>query len=156
MSVARIQTPKPLVEISDNGVGLVIPWPSNVVYVNQTTGYHCFQSHVEGVYVPLDSYIVPKSKSDMSDLATKLFRYFEGPPHKGWGAPDGITEKDADFIDSVLHERKFGEAIAVDRDRLKESHEAWVYVKILGDVDEYLLHFEPYPREAILTWPNTD
>lgn len=47
--------------------------------------------------------------------------------------------------------------IRVDRTRLGESLEAWVWVNLMNeDENSVFLGFGPYPRAGILTWFNSD
>ena len=91
----------------------------------------------------------------------ELSKYFEGPKHGGAGAVCGLDEEDVEFIQSVLQRARLCPPISVDRERLKDSHEGWVYVIVSGDetADNSLSlfsHFSPYPRAGVLTWANSD
>jgi hypothetical protein len=45
---------KPFVELLDfDSLGLIISFPSGVIYTNQVGGTGCFQLEIEGVFVPL-------------------------------------------------------------------------------------------------------
>jgi len=49
--------------------------------------------------------------------------------------------------------------ISIDRSRLAESHEAWVYVTLEGEQDTDVPLYAglgPYPRSGVLTWTNGD
>ncbi len=125
------------------GVGLIIPWPSGVIYQGQVGGHYCLPFREEGVFVPLET--------ERFEQASELHKYFTGPKWGGW-CGEGIDEETAAFIDRTLAPLRFDEFIRVDRSRLQESVEAWVYV----DVPK-----EPYlsgltPCKAILTWQNSD
>ena len=91
-----------------------------------------------------------------------LLEYFEGPKHQGSGATSGLDVEDADFIDGLLQSWRLGAFLEVDRGKLRDSHEAWVYVRIMGDetVDDDFLSlasgFGPYPKRGVLTWTNSD
>ena len=140
------------------GLGLIVEWPSGVIFSNQTGGTSCLQPEIEGVFVPLgnDSEL-PGNR--LLSAETELAAYFEGPKHRGTGAIRGLDERDADFIGSLLAKWKLGGLIAVDSSRLAESHEAWVHVLIRGDdpANELsLFDFAPYPRKGVLTWSNSD
>jgi Family of unknown function (DUF6210) len=164
----------PLVEIpSDIGLSLVVKWPVGFAYFNQTGGHSCLQSWAEGVLVPIPA---PSSSTD-----DRLYEMF-GPGSKyGGHCSDGIDEEDADSIDALLavHHHAFqGERIVrVDRERLRDSWEAWVHVRIgahpkrhpklplrvrerapLGsDENAFLWPFFGLPSDrAILTWTNSD
>ena len=132
------------------GLGAIISFPTGVVYSNQTGGFSCLHPELEGAYVPLDA-----------DAGEKLYAYFEGPKHRGTGATGGLDAEDAGFIEMLLAERRLSAFISVDRSRLQESHEAWVWALVTcdgGDNVTTALFAElgPYPRPAVLTWDNTD
>jgi hypothetical protein len=114
------------------------------------------QPEFEGAFVPVGNDCgVPDNV--YSGAATKLLRYFEGPKHMGTGATRGLDDKDADAVDAVLQEFGLADAFAVDRSMLSASHEAWVFVSVLGDGRFGLFEgFAPYPRRGVLTWPNSD
>jgi hypothetical protein len=137
------------------GVGLVIEHPSGVMYSNQTGGTGCHQPEVEGVLVPVCN-DVPLDDPTAVSPATELSEYFAGPAHGGAGATSGLDQRDADFIDDVLRRCGCGDAIKVDRERLRESHEAWVRVNVMSEGVGHFEGFTPYPRAGVLTWPNTD
>ena len=126
-----------------SGVGLIIPWPTGVIYQGQVGGHYCLPFREEGVFVPLETERIEESK--------QLQEYFTGPKWRGW-CGEGIDEETAAFVDRTLARLRLDGFIKVDRSRLKESVEAWVYV----DVPE-----DPYldgltPCKAVLTWPNSD
>jgi len=57
-----------------------------------------------------------------------------------------------------LHENLLLHNVTVDRRRLHESHEAWVFVRIDAPKGPFPL-FEglgPFPLDGVLTWTNTD
>lgn len=138
----------PRISLYGAGLGLIIEHPSGVLYTNQTCGHCCCRPEAEGVFVPFDA----------ETSWERLCNYFEGPKYNGSGAMRGIDEEDALFIESVLRDARLGVPIAVDRERLEKSHEAWVFVFIQGETDYGPLGpgFGPYPKRAILTWPNSD
>ncbi len=128
---------KPVVELWDHdGFGLIIDYPSGVLYSNQTGGTSCMSPSAEGVYAPLKNNVDPNSYKFTSP-EIELFGYFEGPKHQGSGATDGLDEEDANFIDAVLERWELSDSLKVDRERLEESHEAWVYVTILSDENAF-------------------
>jgi hypothetical protein len=132
------------------GLGVIISSPTGVLYSNQTGGFSCLHPELEGAYIPLNT-----------DAGEKLYTYFEGPKHRGTGATDGLDAEDAAFIEMLLAERHLSAFIALDRSRLKESHEAWVWALVTGDGGDgvqtaLFAGFGPYPRVAVLTWENTD
>lgn len=140
------------------GVGLIVEHPSGVRYSNQTGGTGCHHPEVEGVLVPVAN-DVPLEDPTVLSPANELSEYFAGPTHGGAGATSGLDPRDADFIDDVLRRCGYGDVIRVDRQRLRESHEAWVRVNVMseGALQPVLFEgFSPYPRAGVLTWPNTD
>lgn len=149
---------KPVIRLYDlAGTGLIFPWPSGVIYSNQTGGLHCLQPEVEGIFVPVGNDILAEDK--LFSHAGGLLRYFWQGHWKGRGAVDGLVEGDADFIDHLLRKPPILSYIRVDRDRLLESHEAWVNVIVDRDdkgVPSLFPGLEPSPCKAILTWPNSD
>jgi hypothetical protein len=113
---------KPLVLLYEaNGIGLVILYPSGVLYSNQVGGVSCLKPEVEGIYVPLVNEVLNQEKM--------LNDYFTGIKWMG-GCSGNMDFEDADFIDEVLAKSVFSSFIKVDREKLSESCEAWVYVKL--------------------------
>ena len=127
------------------GVGIIIFCDSNVFYTNQVGGIACNHPIVEGVYVPL-------AGGDI-DLEEKLMDYFR---KIGWYC-DGLEEKIAKQIDIILTKSFVTKTIKVDRELLKESKEAWVYIKIDDSIKELYPLFENFSSNlGILTWRNSD
>ena len=126
------------------GLGLIILHPSGVLYTNQVGGHGCFHPEVEGVFLPL------KTCENRTELKS-LEEHFKG----SW---DSLNEFEANLVDTVL--QKSGQDlswISVDRSRLKDSFEAWVYVKLnpkKTHAHESLTGFDG--SLGILTWPNSD
>lgn len=136
--------PTVLLYAQDNA-GLIIPWLSGVIFQQQTGGYTCLQDSLEGVFVPLD---------DFAGHAEELHRFFTGPK---WGGncDNGIDDVTADFIDATLGRIPGHSTVKVDRGRLTDSHEAWIYVTVADPYSTGVLDgFSPC--SAILTWPNSD
>jgi len=137
------------------GLGLIISHPSGVWYEAQVGGYACLHPQMEGVYVPLwEEFPDPQE--------TALYEYFTGPKWAGH-CYDGIDDETADFIDRVLSSSTYTNNLKVDRNRLKECIEAWVYVDIASTVDDEgnlivngwdFSYFRT--TEGVLTWQNSD
>ncbi len=146
---------------SSTGVGIIISYPSGVIYSNQTGGTSCLHPECEGVYIHLADEYYKKGRGTAS-FEDELMSYFEGPKHLGTGATSGLDEEDADFVDKILKKMELSHCVQVDRKKLSKSHEAWVYVKILSDekVDDENMSlfsgFGPYPKNGIFTWENSD
>lgn len=164
----------PLIEIPDDlGLCLVVELPVGCSYYNQTGGYSCRQAWAEGLLVPL-----PPHDGVTEQALDQIF----GPDGKYRGCcSERIDGDDADRIDALLakhHPAFCGEQIIrVDRERLADSWEAWVHVRIgrhparpprlplalggpapLGTAENaFFWPFYGLPSdEAILTWPNSD
>src|ERR1700743_2131189 len=107
---------KPVIDLSwFDGLGLIIQHPSGVFYTNQVGGHGCFHPEVEGVFFPLQTDV------NRYELNT-LQQHFKG----GWEA---LNEFEANLVDTVLRRSSRNlNWISVDRSRLKDSFEAWVYV----------------------------
>jgi len=140
------------------GLGLIVEWPSGVVFSNQTGGTSCLHPELEGVFVPLSNDCQRQGERLLSP-ETELQDYFEGPKHRGAGATRGLDQGDVDFIASVLAKWRLDSLVTVDASRLGDSHEAWVHVSVHGldPADPLsLFDFAPYPRKGVLTWSNSD
>ncbi len=140
------------------GLALIIEFPSGVHYTNQAGGVFCQQPRTEGVLVPLGSECHLEEKFDMF--------FAEKPIH--------LNLDDADALDEILHtpEEPYVETptffLEVDRNRLDDSMEAWLYVTITACPDKMGVPpfewtaDERYPvfgfgrSSAVLTWPNSD
>ena len=152
---------KPTLQLYDTiGLGIIFCYKSGVIYSNQTGGTSNMDPTMEGVYLPMrnDYLLVPK---EFVSPENELTKYFIGHPHRGTGATNGISEEDAQQIEKILSEYRLHPIISVDRDKLKDSHEAWIFVTIKGDELQNTdlsawADFNNYPIKAILTWCNSD
>lgn len=120
---------------------------TGVIYTNQVGGHSCSHPEIEGALIPINGRSVY--------YENKLYQYFTGHKHGGW-CESGIDNEDADFIDKILHELRYENKsytddnccnLKVDRSKLEESMEAWVYVTFTNG-DESLC--------GVLTWENSD
>lgn len=129
-------------------VMLILEHPSGVIYENQVGGTLCWKARIQGVLAPVD--LDPDSVEQIRKLS------YEPRP--------GISAEIADAIDSVLAASSGGRYMQVDRARIAESWEAWVFV--VADIPtsaEFQVE-GPYfgaPRgfgrsTGVLTWPNSD
>lgn len=109
------------------------------------------QSRAEGIYVPLGDTVVAGSH-ELIGLSPALEAYSVGPKWRGWNA-SSIDAEDADVIDALLDAHARSWHVRVDRRRLRDSHEAWVFVHLETGSEHHDL---PWPLEAILTWSNSD
>ena len=127
------------------GLALIVPASTGIVYRNQTGGHACLLCGQEGYLIPLAGVIAEK--------CDRLLSHFTGPKWGGW-CSERIDEETAAFIDHVLAEMPGRDEITVDRTKLDLSWEAWVHVRIAGQLLALLEHARP--THAILTWPNSD
>ncbi len=145
--------------IGHAGTGVIIEHPTGVIYSNQAGGTACLHPEIEGTFVPFGNDVLIEQGRRLLSPQDDLESYFEGPKHRGTGATNGLDAEDADFIDGVLQRAHVRQWIEVDRDRLKESCEAWVFVTVLGDESSpfpICSGFGPYPKRGVLTWVNSD
>jgi len=98
------------------------------LYRNQTGGVSCYQSEERGALLPVPNYVV-------DSLPRRLKNYIR------------LSHEDADKIDDIWSRMQGLGNLTVDRKRLGESGEAWVYVHI---------DFRGYSGPAVLTWENSD
>ncbi|WP_395731164.1 DUF6210 family protein [Prosthecobacter sp.] len=152
---------KPTIRLYDAvGTGLIVPCASGVMVSNQTGGTSCQQPEIEGIYIPLrNDYGLKDFRFSSPEL--ELTTHFVGPKHRGAGATSGLDSEDADFVDDVLSRNGLDRSIRVDRKRLNNSQEAWIWVVIHADESNdsdlaMFADFGPYPRHGILTWSNSD
>jgi len=138
------------------GLSLIVEAPTGVVYSNQTGGTACLQPELEGALLPLGNCVeLPSNK--LISPEEDLCEYFEGV-HDGTGATNGLSDADADVIDAALDKWRIG-WVRVDRSRLRESHEAWVYALLSPEPEAQVplfWGFDPYPARGVLTWSNSD
>lgn len=129
-------------------LGLIIKYPSAIFYQNQTGGICCLYPEIEGVYVPLQN-------DEFSSPGHDLSSYF-GEKYGDSGAIKLLDSDDADFIDSLFKNWQL-DFLVVDREKLKDSHEAWIHVKVLSEPEySQFTGLAPYPREGVVTWLNSD
>ena len=126
-------------------LGLVISCPTGIMVSNQVAGHACYHPEIEGVYLPLQV------------EADELERHFVGPKWQGW-CMEGIDKESADFLDEFLLRNGNTKGIRVDRERLADSWEAWIHVRIsagTGDADSQ--QFSGFGEATgVLTWQNSD
>ncbi len=133
------------------GLGIILLYPSRVLYTNQVGGHNCLQLTAQGVYVPMFDEIKGLEQEK------KLYKHFTGSKWVG-GCGNGIDEETANFIDSILSESYYTKYLTVDRTKLDDCVEAWIHVNIdtdlMGLTSPAIRNFDSL--EAILTWANSD
>jgi len=139
----------PLIDLSlaSHFVGVIITWPSGIRYRNQTGGSACSHPEHEGVLALLTD--------DVGATLNALTEHFEDV--KKVPKRVGISHATADFVDEVLHEYPEHTFISVDRDRLDESHEAWVHVTLSPVKSDHDQSVGWFPAgKGVLVWENSD
>jgi hypothetical protein len=130
-------------------LGLILLEPSEVFYYNQVYGHSCLQKFEEGIF----SYI----RDDGNELYKGISEYMLNK--------DRILPEDADFLDNQFIQSSDAKYLRIDRCRLNDSMEAWVYVIIdqlfnNSPKDEsayYNTAFKGFTcTKAVLTWDNSD
>lgn len=127
-----------------NQCALIVHAQSGVIYQNQVCGTLCRQNEAEGVLVPFDIEVPLDSPHLALDIRfrTLLLEVM------------GLTEELALSIDRILADNLYTSFVSVDRTRLDESCEAWVYVDIREAEFSTMRGFGAC--KGILTWPNSD
>lgn len=129
------------------GVCFIIGYESGVEYAHQCGGLSCEQRQMQGFLVPC-----PLSVS----ISEQLYAHFyTGPKYRGH-CYSGLDKEDAEFIDDLLASVDYG-GLAVDRDRLSKSVEAWVYLKVKADYScvPYCWNSDP-DSSIVMVWENSD
>ncbi|SHF59946.1 hypothetical protein SAMN05444344_0717 [Tenacibaculum mesophilum] len=148
---------QPLIEIWDSvGLGIIIEYPTGIMISNQTGGTACLHPKIEGIFLPLSN-DYSKENLEFKSPEIELINYFIGTKYNGNGAIKGIDYEDVDKINSILFRYGLNEIIEVDVNRLTESHEAWIRIKInKSQKNDVMKGFNKYPLSGILTWSNSD
>lgn len=140
------RAPRLTVELDEfQGLGLILAYPSGVIYTTQAGGYCCLHQKIEGVFVPV---------STLDSHWQKLLddHFFHGPKWAGH-CYKGIDEETADFLDTELETTYLTQHLRVDRARLADSVEAWIYVRV---APARLWPSVDAEASGVLTWNNSD
>ena len=147
---------KIVVDIPSGVACLIVSYPTGIEYTNQTGGYSCHHPSLEGFCVPLAPSIYSKARREWVSLQDELDKIL-GMESKYSGACwDGIDNEDADRLDALFEELDLG--VVVDRNRLGDSEEAWVWVIVTRDTFCFYGKLGPSVAGhlAVLTWENSD
>lgn len=147
---ARSLMPKQMIILYNmpTAVMMIVSHPSGIFYGNQVGGVACSQEELEGVLVPVG--LEPAEAEQLMKL-----------PFPGAAA---LNAEVADMIDGILSSVPFSRHLKVDRSRLRDSCEAWVFVVGETPDDNILQRERPYfggiygfgAIRGVLTWPNSD
>jgi hypothetical protein len=130
-------------------LGLILLDPSGVFYYNQACGHSCLQKFEEGVF----SYI----RDEGNKLHKAISEYMLNK--------DRILPEDADYLDDQFTRSWDAKYLRIDRNRLNDSMEAWIYVTIDQSLTDSLKDESVYYNtafkgftcaKAVLTWDNSD
>jgi hypothetical protein len=128
---------------------LIVAHPSGVAYQNQVGGVTCDQPRLEGILAPLAVSRRAKERIEGLDYSNGAL---------------GISSGLADSIDAQLAAEPVARFVSVDRSRLDDCQEAWIYVLIASPQD---IDYQREPRflgsvfgfgaaKGVLTWINSD
>ena len=129
-----------------NAIGAlaIILRKSGVIYTNQVGGASCAKPKEEGFLIPFND-DAPLDQPEGA-LVKRLSALLENYMY--------LKDEEADAIDAILASYPDTACARVDRTRLRDSMEAWVYVDIEEPHDSL---FQGFGRcKAVLTWPNSD
>lgn len=144
----------PCLDLSDTvGLGLIISHPTGILLENQTGGHACLRPQLEGVYLPLANDYTTERVFLSPEIA--LNHYFTRSRYKGDGGTTGMNQNDVVAIHALLQEHQLYPFITIDVTKLKESHEAWIWVQVRAG-SPLVKGFQNYPLTAVLTWANSD
>jgi hypothetical protein len=108
----------------------------------------------------LEGFAVPIEPNVDDRWPQRIRGHFSGNGSKyaGWCC-EGIDEETARFLDNqFLTIDSAFERVRVDRDRLAESYEAWIWVRGVLSAQSVRAGENPKTTEfrGVLTWPNSD
>lgn len=145
---------KPTIKIWDSiGLGLIVSYPTGILVSNQTGGTACLQSTMEGFYLPIGNDLILET-NQLTSPEIDLREYFTSEKHSGNGTTEGIDIADVNAITKILCKYSLNDFIQVDPDKMKKSHEAWIYVLInnnctlLDNLEQHLT--------GVISWSNSD
>ena len=98
---------------------------------------------------------LPRETEDAQE--SLLIAHFTGPKWEGW-CSEGIDEATAEHVDHILSLSPETSYLKVDRTRLDDSREAWIYVNVFeptGDPDS--ARISGFGKcKGVLVWGNSD
>ncbi len=136
-------------------LGIIVAWPSGVIYSNQANGVACEHPRLEGVFYPAavddsDDVSLPRQNSELAAFVLNHREGNRGP----------LNERIADFIDDFLSRTNLPFTAVVDRSRFHDSVEAWVWLTLTRGKKPwsslFVEGFDAYPLAGVLVWENSD
>lgn len=129
---------------------LILELPTRVTYSTQAGGVFCLRKQAEGALVPVDAEWM--TNEERGNVLDGLIEVCSGKslPH--------LTTEVADMVDEVLRRSKITSGLKVDRNRLDDCAEAWIYVRFdyAGSPRTDLPWSGALSGTGVLTWPNSD
>jgi hypothetical protein len=139
---------KPIIHLSLNQVGVIVCFPSGVVYHHQTGGTACHHRWQEGVLV------LPTDPEIVSDAPIAIYQCPIETALRRMDWLITIDEERATVIDDLLATYASTAGMTVARARLQEAEEAWIPIQ-LTSTDHAM--YEGFGNcQGILVWDNSD
>jgi transcriptional antiterminator Rof (Rho-off) len=127
-----------------NQLAIILEWSSGIVYETQTAGIACRDGRAEGVLIPIAGHTLEE------DILQYIYKKYN---EHCWD----LDVADADHIDFAFQKNYDTKYFTVNRDKLKESREAWIHITIQYPSDyKWPLFKGVSANQAILTWKNSD
>ena len=142
------------VELPEQTLGLIVPGPSGVIYSRQAGGHACNHPWLEGAFIPLPWRTGCSETSPgtcLHDaLAAIISRRYCGHCYQG------IDEATAAEIDQWFQLIWGFAHIRVDRARLREAQESWIYCQVTASPAVSPELSGAVGQTVVLTWTNSD
>ena len=130
-------------------MGLIILQPSGAFSTPETGGIACYPELAAGVFVPLHE------ETDASQQGL-LTAHFTGPKWNG-SCDDGIDEQTAEYVDYVFSLSPATNYLRVDRVRLDDCKEAWIYVRVREPSENSYPPISGFGDcKGVFIWSNSD
>ena len=137
-----------LSHVSGDVMGLIILQPSGVLYTHETGGYACYHESAEGVFVPLHE----ETEENQEGLLSAHFWH----KWNNW-CDGGIDEQTAEYIDYVFSLSPATNYLRVDRFRLDDCKEAWIYVRVREPSEDAGSPISGFGEcKGVFVWGNSD
>ncbi len=124
--------------------GVIILNDQGATYFNQAGGANGAERFERGYFVPISN-DAPKDQPELS-LECRLTELTKDSAT--------INSQTANAINQLLMEISSSDRYEIDMDRLTNSCEAWIYLKVYPQGD-YSTFGNNEPFNAVLTWPNS-
>lgn len=126
-----------------HGHCLIIPGKSGITYSNQVAGASCSQRSLEGILVPVDDW---NHDGTLDRIESMILDEEE------------LTEDHAGQIDSLLEDSGFHIPARVDRLKLNDSCESWIWLSLDAEAFQLIegLSLGDGEWSAVLTTENSD